>query len=147
MPLSRRTLLALLSAAVALPARAGEPSVFAKAGFAISGYDPVAYFTTGGPVPGKTAFPTEWNGATWLFSNEKNLEAFVDNPTKFAPRYGGYCAYAVSRGYTAPTRPDAWTIHDGKLYLNLNKTVRDLWLQDIPGHIASANGNWPRVLK
>ena len=147
MQLTRRSTLSLLAASAAMPVLAGENPVYAEAGVAINGYDPVAYFKAGEPVAGSVAHATEWNGAKWLFSNEENKSEFVKKPDEFAPQYGGYCAYAVSRGYTASTDPDAWTIHDGKLYLNYNKAVRLLWSRDIPGHVSSADGNWPGVLE
>lgn len=115
-------------------------------GGAISGYDPVAYFTQGKPVKGKSAHTLKYKGATWKFSSEKNKQAFKNSPNKYAPKYGGYCAYAVSKGYTASTDPDAWTIVKGKLYLNYSKSVRAKWSKDIPGNIAKANANWPKVL-
>ena len=114
-------LLATLSGAalaVGNPVAAAQPMVFSNGGFAINGYDPVAYFTEGEPVEGLDEHTLTWNDATWRFANAKNLEAFEADPETYAPRYGGYCAYAVSRNYTASTDPDAWTIHDGKLYLN-----------------------------
>jgi YHS domain-containing protein len=147
MKLTRRTTLTLLAATAAMPAFAGEDPVYTEAGFAINGYDPVAYFKSGEPIAGSGDHAAEWNGAKWLFSNEENRSQFEESPEKYAPQYGGYCAYAVSRGYTASTDPDAWTIYDGKLYLNYNKAVRLLWSRDIPGHVASADGNWPDVLK
>ena len=147
MQLTRRTTLFLLAASAAMPALAGENPVYAESSIAINGYDPVAYFKAGEPVAGSATHATEWNGAKWLFSNEENKSEFEKNPDEFAPQYGGYCAYAVSRGYTASTDPDAWTIYDGKLYLNYNNAVRLLWSRDIPGHVASADGNWPDVLE
>lgn len=147
MQLTRRTTLALLAASVAAPALAAENPVYSEAGIAINGYDPVAYFKSGEPVAGSKDHVAEWNGAKWLFSNDENKSAFEGNPERFAPQYGGYCAYAVSRGYTASTDPEAWTIRDGKLYLNYNKAVRLLWSRDIPGHVASADRNWPGVLE
>ena len=84
--------------------------------------------------------------ATWRFSSEENRAAFAANPEAYAPQYGGYCAYAVSQGYTASTTPEAWTIVEDKLYLNFSTSVRRRWERDIPGHIAAANANWPDVL-
>ncbi len=115
-------------------------------GKAIKGYDPVAYFTEGKPVKGDGDYSFEWNGATWNFASAENLQAFSDNPEKYAPQYGGYCAWAVSQGYTAKIDPDAWTIHDGKLYLNYSKGVRSQWLQDVPGNVAKGDNNWPGLL-
>ena len=88
-----------------------------------------------------------WKGATWRFASAANRTAFEMNPKAYAPQYGGYCAYAVSRGYTAKIEPDAWRIVDGKLYLNYSRSVRTHWAADVPGNIAKANANWPAVLK
>ena len=115
-------------------------------GGAIRGYDPVAYFTEGKPVKGSGDFTLEYKGATWKFSSAQNRQAFADAPERFAPQYGGYCAYAVSQGYTASIDPEAWSIVDDRLYLNYNKDVRTKWSQDIPGNIKRANANWPGVL-
>lgn len=113
---------------------------------ALSGYDPVAYFREGRPVEGKDQFTLKWKGITWQFSSAENRQSFGATPEKFAPQYGGYCAWAVSQGYTASTDPEAWTIADGKLYLNYSKGVRSQWQQDIPGNIIKGDANWPSVL-
>ena len=112
-------------------------------GVAIQGTDPVAYFREGKLVRGNSQFQHEWKGAIWHFSSSQNRDLFAGNPEKYAPQYGGYCAYAVSRGYVAPIDPAAWTIVEGKLYLNFSLQVRDVWAKDIPGNIAKANKNWP----
>ncbi|MEO0820252.1 MAG: YHS domain-containing (seleno)protein [Pseudomonadota bacterium] len=142
-------LAALGAAALApLPASASEDPVYKTLfGTAIDGTDPVAYFTESRPVEGSSDYTHDWNGATWRFSSAENRDLFAANPEKYAPQYGGYCAWAVSQGYTASTDPDAWAIVDGKLYLNYNQSVQTRWEKDVPGHIASANGNWPRVLE
>lgn len=116
-------------------------------GGAIRGYDPVAYFTEAKPVKGKSAYQFKWQGATWSFASSENRDRFVKNPDKYAPQYGGYCAWAVSQGYTASIDPDAWRIVNGKLYLNYSKGVQQQWEQDIPGHVAKADVNWPKLLK
>ena len=113
---------------------------------AVSGYDTVAYFTEGKPVEGSDAHTYEWMGATWLFSSAENLERFMAEPERYAPQYGGYCAYAVSRGSTASTDPTAWKIVDDKLYLNYSHSVKAQWEEDIPGNIAKADANWPTLL-
>ena len=115
-------------------------------GGAIKGYDTVAYFTEGKAVKGSSDHEFKYKGATWKFASADNQMAFEKNPEKYAPQYGGYCAYAVSQGYTASIDPEAWSIVDGKLYLNYSKGVRDKWSQDIPGYINKANANWPKVL-
>ena len=116
-------------------------------GLAIRGTDPVAYFTQTSPVAGKSEFTHDWSGATWLFASAENRDLFVANPEKYAPQYGGFCAWAVSQGSTAPIDPQSWKIVDGKLYLNFSKGVQSRWEKDIPGNIAKANTNWPGVLK
>ena len=146
----RRAIAPLVMVVLGLAAGAApaiEPVFSTTFGGAIRGYDPVAYFAEGRPVEGKRAHRHEWMGATWSFASAKNRTAFVANPEKFAPRYGGYCAWAVSQGYTASIDPDAWRIVDGALYLNYSLAVREQWEQDIPGHIASADVNWPRLLR
>ena len=120
-------------------------SVFVDDGFAIRGYDPVAYFTEGKPVEGKAEFTAEYEGATWRFASAANRDKFTADPAAFAPQYGGFCAYAVSQGYTAKIEPDAWKIVDGKLYLNYDKRVQRIWEKDIPGYITDADKNWPQL--
>ena len=118
-----------------------------KKGIAIKGYDPVAYFTKGEPVKGSSEFQHNWNSAIWNFSSVDHRDMFKAEPEKYAPQYGGYCAYAVSQGETANIDPKSWKIVDGKLYLNLNKRIHRKWEKDIPGYIKKADKNWPGVLK
>jgi YHS domain-containing protein len=125
---------------------AEKPAVFATGEGAIRGYDPVAYFTVGEPTKGSDQYSFEWEGETFKFTNAENLAIFKADPGKYAPRYGGYCAYAVSEGYTASTVPKAWAIVDDRLYLNYSLEVRKRWAKDIPGRIAAADKNWPGVL-
>lgn len=127
---------------IARPALAIEP-VFSEDGLAIHGYDPVAYFTEGKPVEGKAEFTHSYEGTEWRFASAANRDAFAADPARYAPQYGGYCAWAVSQGYTASTDPDAWHIEAGKLYLNYSMSVQRDWAQDIPGHIAKGDANWP----
>lgn len=151
MTISRR---ALLLAAIAIPvggtilrpALASEPEVYAPGGVAISGYDAVAYFTEGKPVPGKAEHALKWHGVTWYFATAKSMEAFEMNPSAYAPQYGGYCAYAMSKGAVAPTVPEAFTVYEGRLYLNFSTEVRAIWSRDIPGNIARADAHWPAAL-
>jgi len=149
--ISRRAFMALAASVPATgllsgAAHAGSPEIYAPGGIAINGYDPVAYFTDGMPVKGVDEFTYEWKGATWRFSSADNRDAFAADPVAYAPRYGGYCAYAVSKGGTASTEPDAWRVHEGRLYLNYSLRVRSIWENDIPGNIAKADVNWPGVL-
>ena len=128
------------------PAFAAKPAVFATDGIAINGFDPVAYFTMSKPVKGDMGISSDWEGAKMLFASGENKAMFDADPERFAPRYGGYCAYAVSKGATAPTDPDAWTVYEDRLYLNFSVDVRGIWQQDIPGNIQKADANWPGVL-
>lgn len=113
---------------------------------AVSGYDPVAYFTDGRPVRGTAQFRIMHEGYEYRFASAEHLAAFRANPARYLPQYGGYCAWAVSQGYTAPGNPNNWRIVDGRLYLNYNDEIQTRWEQDIPGHIRRANANWPAVL-
>jgi hypothetical protein len=116
-------------------------------GVAIEGTDPVAYFTQGKPVEGSSDFTVEWGGARWRFVSARNRDLFKASPGKYAPQFGGWCAWAVSQGYTASIDPEAWTIVAGKLYLNYSKSVQAQWSADIPGNIAKGEANWPRLRK
>ena len=114
-------------------------------GTAIEGYDPVAYFAEGRPVEGDSAFAHDWMGATWYFASAENRDRFAADPERYAPQYGGYCAWAVAHGYTAKIDPAAWKIVEGKLYLNYSKEVQADWAQDIPGNITKSDANWPKI--
>lgn len=116
-------------------------------GTALKGYDAVAYFKESRPVKGKDEFRHDWMGAKWYFANAANRDDFARNPEKFAPQFGGYCAWAVANGYTANIDPEAWRIVDGKLYLNYSKDVQKKWEADIPGFIKLGNENWPKLKK
>lgn len=119
--------------------------VFTKSGVAINGYDPIGYFKDNKPVQGRQEFMYEWNGATWRFSSKENLEIFMSDPEKYAPQFGGYCAFGMAENHKAPTSPDAWAIVDGKLYLNYNLDVRTLWKENQQHNIELATENWPHV--
>ena len=112
---------------------------------AVSGYDTVAYFTDGKPVKGNSSITHEYMGAVWQFASEDNKAKFIADPEKYAPQYGGYCAWAVSQGYTASGDPKYWKIVDGKLYLNYDASVQKRWEKDIPGFISAADKNWPGI--
>ncbi|GAB3505800.1 YHS domain-containing (seleno)protein [Emticicia fontis] len=126
---------------------AQEKAIYEKNGIAIGGYDPVAYFTESKPVEGNETFSFIWNDTKWLFSSQSNLDTFKANPTKYAPQFGGFCAFGVSENHKSPTDPNAWTIVDDKLYLNYSKKVKELWSKDIPTRIKKANDNWPTLNK
>lgn len=144
-----RSILATLLLATTLPILAGnwnvdEGGTFTRGtGAVIKGHDPVAYFTEGKPVKGSAEHAHEHDGHTFWFTSEANRQTFAADPEKYAPQYGGYCAWAVSQGYTADIDPNAWAIHDGRLYLNYDANIQSRWEADIPGHIARADTNWP----
>ena len=131
-------------------AQAGEQYVD-ETGFAVSGYDPVAFFELKqnpvgekqpSAVPGKADITAEYNGATWAFASEANREKFLADPAKYAPAYDGHCAYGIAQGGKVPGNPNLWRIVDGKLYLNITPTVVGFWESDIPANLNKAENNW-----
>lgn len=151
MTLTRRAALTTLAGAplalgLASRAMAMTPPWNTTSGVAIQGTDPVAYFTEEKPVEGSAEFAAEYDGATFHFASAANRDAFLADPAAYAPQYGGYCAYAVSRGYTASIDPRAWSIHEGKLYLNYSRSVRALWAAQKRKNIEAGDANWPGVL-
>lgn len=126
---------------------AADPKIYKSWGKAIKGYDPVAYFTASKPVEGDSNYTHDWNGATWQFANANNRDLFKADPEKYAPQFGGYCAWAVSQGYVAPTDPEAWKVVDGKLYLNYSASVQKQWASNQSKFIADGHANWPGIDK
>ncbi len=122
-----------------------QPAIFQTEGKAIHGYDVVAYYNVGQPVKGNDSLSFHWSNSSWLFSSPANLELFRQNPEKYAPQYGGYCAYGTAGGYKAPTQPNAWAIVNGKLYFNYNLKVKAGWDKDQAGYISKADTNWPLI--
>ena len=117
-------------------------------GVAAKGYDVVAYFTDGKAVKGSTQFVHEHGGAQWRFASAEHRDLFKADPAKYAPQYGGYCAYGVAVGGLYDVRPeDSWSVVDGKLYLNKDPGVKQTWLKDVPGYIGKAETNWPKLRK
>ena len=145
--MTTRILFLAAAIVVAVPALAQKSEVYTSWGAAIRGYDAVAYFTEGKPVEGSRQFTHQWKGATWRFASAQNRDSFAAAPEKYAPQYGGYCAYGVANGYTVSTVPEAWSVVGGKLYLNYSLGVRAEWLKDVPGYIRKADGNWPKALE
>jgi len=136
--------------ALVMPLEAGTKSEIFKnwRGIAIEGYDPVAYHEEGKPIEGSSKFELTWREAKWQFASAEHRDLFKSDPEKYAPKYGGYCAWAVSQGYTASVDPkNAWSIVAGKLYLNYNVDIQKKWAKDIPGNIKKADANWPGVVK
>jgi hypothetical protein len=123
-------------------ATALDGNFFSPDGIAIGGYDPVAYFTEGRPVKGAPSLAAQHQEATFWFASAANRDRFLADPRRYAPQYGGFCAYGVAEGYRATTEPDAFTLHEGRLYLNYNTDVRTLWTKDRDRRIARANEHW-----
>lgn len=122
-----------------------DPINHGRGGIAIRGYDPVAYFTDSKPVKGDSKFSFTWRGGIWQFTSAGHRDLFAQNPDRYAPQYGGYCAYGVSEGHTVDIDPEAWRIIEGKLYLNYSKSIQKLWLNDPETRILRADQNWPRL--
>jgi len=144
----RRVLITLASLAIvwcAAAALAGVEMNTDATGVVLHGYDPVAYFTEGKPVAGDEQFTAEYGGGKYLFSTTANRDAFVANPAKFAPQYGGYCAFGVAMGHKFDVDPGSFKIVDGKLYLNLNPQVLKKWSADTAGFIQKSEANWPKL--
>lgn len=119
----------------------------AVAGVAVKGYDPVAYFADGKPVQGNPAISTRWHGATYQFASDEHRRAFLAMPDHFAPQFGGFCAFAISRGTIADIDPAEWAVVNNNLYLNNNAFAQRVWDTDRPGNIRAGNKNWPLVPK
>lgn len=146
----------ILASALAMASNflyAGEQYVD-ESGYAVSGYDVVAFFNLPQSsigekqqeaVPGKKAITAEFNGAKWAFSSVENRDAFLASPAKYAPQFDGHCAYGVSQGGKVPANPNLWRITDNKLYLNINPPVVSFFEEDIPGHLVAATGNWTKL--
>ncbi len=113
---------------------------------AIHGYDPVAYFTAGRPTEGSEAFTFSWRGAVWRFASAQNRDLFAKDPSRYAPQYGGYCAYAVSQNDTADIDPRAWKIVNNKLYLNYDLDIQKKWEANRDAFIVAGDKNWPALL-
>jgi hypothetical protein len=143
--MKKQILIALFFIAGTTGLLAQKAEVFNSSGKAINGYDPVSYFKEGKPVMGNEDLSYNWNNAKWYFASKDNLDAFAKSPEKYAPRYGGYCAYGMSEGHKASTDPNAWTIVDGKLYLNYSLDIKQKWVKNQKERIDQADKNWPQL--
>ena len=141
----KRSYLTLIFLMVFVAIFAQKPEVFSTEAGAIQGYDPVAFFKEHKPVMGQKEFTHTWNDATWYFSSKDNMETFKADPIRYAPQFGGWCAYGTASGHKSPTQPETWTIVNDKLYFNYNPSVQKLWNKNQKGLIEQANKNWPMV--
>jgi len=114
-------------------------------GVVIRGYDPVAYFNEGRPVPGRTELSAEYQGGKYLFATAANRDLFNANPEKYVPRYGGYCAFGVAIGKKFDIDPSSWQIVEGSLYVNLNPAILEKWSADTNGYLRKSEKNWPKI--
>lgn len=119
---------------------------YKPSGVAIRGYDTVAYFTGGAPAEGSDRFTTQYQGATWKFASQQHLDLFKADPEKYAPQYGGYCAYGVAQDSLVKIEPENWTIVEDKLYLNYDDKLQSKWEKDIPGFVKSADSKISKLL-
>lgn len=154
-----KSLIVLIALSFGIQAYAAQPLIntYGKGGgyfsdpprteIAIKGYDTVAYFKENKPMKGSDNFVTNWKGAKWKFASKENLDAFTKEPEKFAPQFGGYCAYGVAQGYLVKIEPEQFKILNGKLYLNYDEDVSEKWSKDTSGYIKTADKNFPEVLK
>ena len=123
------------------------PAIHAPHGLAVHGYDAVAYFSEQRPIEGSPDFVHRWHGAEWRFASREHQVAFAADPERYAPQYGGYCAFAVSRGTTADGDPQQWAVVADRLYLNNNAFAKSLWDRDRNASIAAGDINWPLLPK
>jgi YHS domain-containing protein len=122
---------------------AGEQ--YTKRGYALTGYDPVAYFTIGEPTKGDKKINAEWNGAQWLFSSEEHKALFLAQPEKYAPAYDGHCAFAAGIGRKVSAQPTLWKIIDQRLFLNFSKAANTRWLDNPEDYIKDGDENWKEL--
>ena len=114
-------------------------------GVALKGYDPIAYFIDGEPTPGDAQYTHQWGDVTWQFASDENRVMFTADPAGFAPQFGGFCSFAVSKGFTADILPEAWHIEDGKLYVFADENVRDEWVAGLDdGSLEKSTENWEK---
>ena len=140
--INRRGLLLIALGGAAAGVFSSAPA-FAKDPLALTGYDPVSYFSGRAPSKGSASFTSQYRGQTYRFATAANRNTFAANPQKYAPQYDGYCAYGVARGYKVGVDPLAYKVVGGKLYVNYSRSVQRTWSRDVPGYIAKAEANWP----
>jgi YHS domain-containing protein len=145
----KRFLFAFLFFALALPAWAQSKSLLNldKAGVAIQGHDPAAFFTDQKPIKGKPELALRHKGATYHFASRATREQFKADPAKYEPMFGGYCAYGVSRNKLVEIDVNAFQIVDGRLLLQYSKGVRDDFNKDVKGNFTKAEANWPGLVE
>ena len=143
----KKKLIITFAALVSLCAsvNAQTSAVYAPDGIALKGYDAVAFFTLSKPVKGSVDYSYKWHNATWLFATKSGLDSFKGAPEKYAPQYGGYCAFGAAEGHKAPTQPETWTNVHNRLYFNYNEKVKESWMKNQAVLIDSADRKWPEI--
>ncbi len=121
--------------------------VNAEAGLGLKGYDPVAYFTDKAAVKGSEAYQANVKGVAWRFASVEHRAAFLADPEKFQPQYGGYCAFGMSNGVVVDADPEAWTVEGGRLFVNNNGIAHALWKRDRQTRIDDGDRNWDLLAK
>lgn len=137
-----QVVLAVLGATSLAAAAHAGPQYVNRDGYALSGYDAVAYHTAGAPAEGSEDFAFEYNGVEWLFASAENRDLFAADPEAYAPAYDGHCAYAMANGRKVRADPEVWSIVDGRLYVNFSPRIQRRWEEDIPGYIADADAEY-----
>ncbi|CAH9049376.1 hypothetical protein PSECIP111854_00009 [Pseudoalteromonas sp. CIP111854] len=140
-----KKIIAILVISFSAFANAGADTDTDENGVTLAGHDAVAYFTENKPVVGSTKFTAVYNDAIYRFSSAKNRDMFNAEPSKYAPQYGGFCAYGMTFGKKFEIDGKAFEVVDGKLYVNKNLSVYEAWKKDVPTHITQANEQWPTV--
>ncbi|MBV8972078.1 MAG: hypothetical protein JO290_07280 [Sphingomonadaceae bacterium] len=137
--------IAATASAAEAPADPGKHVNLKGGGIALHGYDPVAYFERHAAVPGNASYTATYQGVRYQFADAADAAKFKGDPGHYVPQYGGFCAYGVARGFKVDVDPEAFTVVDDKLYLNVSKSIREKWNKDAHGYIAKANDKWPTV--
>lgn len=149
---ARTAVLALVAlASAAAPAAAAHGGKHLnnvdKRGVLVDGYDVVAYFTDGKPVMGRPEHTSSFDGATYWFASAEHKAAFDADPGKYAPAFGGFCAYAVSRKGLRPIDPAVFHFVDGRLFLQHTQKAYELFEKDEKGNTVKADKNWPKLVE
>ena len=135
-------LAALMALGLSVNVKAAD---FAHSTPAAQGYDVVSYQTAKRPVRGTGHYVSVHEGGVYQFSSADNKALFDADPARYAPAYNGYCAFGVSVGKKFIGDPEIWRVVDNRLYLNLDASIQDMWLEDVPGRIKTADNEWKRI--
>jgi len=135
-------LAALMALGLSVNVKAAD---FAHSTPAVQGYDVVSYQVSKRPVRGTGHYVSNYEGGVYQFSSADNKAVFDADPAKYVPAYNGYCAFGVSVGKKFIGDPEVWRVVDNRLYLNLDASIQDMWLEDVPGRIKTADNEWKKI--